>query len=192
MLLYKFLCSDLINMSILCIMLKKYCAILLSLPSWECGLKYQFFQNLFHCHYVTPFVGVWIEIGIVEHKSVSTCVTPFVGVWIEIGKTPTSHSISGVTPFVGVWIEICYRSIIGLLQQLSLPSWECGLKYIETVTNDDETVTPFVGVWIEIKRLHRGFPMQSVTPFVGVWIEIKNITGAWKYSICHSLRGSVD
>ena len=35
----------------------------------------------------------------------------------------------------------------------SLLSWERGLKYIETVTNDDDTtVAPLVGAWIEINK----------------------------------------
>ena len=56
-----------------------------------------------------------------------------------------------VAPFVGVWIEI--RDDQEKLNRTtqSLPSWECGLKFIY-----DDTwgwvwrVAPFVGVWIEI------------------------------------------
>ena len=33
---------------------------------------------------VTPFVGVWIEIVIVQDIWTTIYVTPFVGVWIEI------------------------------------------------------------------------------------------------------------
>ena len=34
---------------------------------------------------------------------------------------------------------------------LSLPSWECGLKYNSNKQRDRRSeVTPFVGVWIEI------------------------------------------
>ena len=32
----------------------------------------------------------------------------------------------------------------------------------------------------------------AVTPFVGVWIEVGCVTVNVPYSICHSLRGSVD
>ena len=35
-------------------------------------------------------------------------VTPFVGVWIEIGKVEFFKKYVEVTPFVGVWIEIIY------------------------------------------------------------------------------------
>ena len=33
-----------------------------SLPSWECGLKYTCGECQLYALYVTPFVGVWIEI----------------------------------------------------------------------------------------------------------------------------------
>ena len=34
-----------------------------------------------------------------------------------------------VAPFVGVWIEIASREANGL-DLMSLPSWECGLKFL--------------------------------------------------------------
>ena len=34
-----------------------------------------------------------------------------------------------VTPFVGVWIEIQNQKFQEHLDNTSLPSWECGLKY---------------------------------------------------------------
>ena len=55
-----------------------------SLPSWECGLK-SFLRDL---------------------PAPQQSVTPFVGVWIEIGKVDGAFEEDGVTPFVGVWIEI--------------------------------------------------------------------------------------
>ena len=33
-------------------------------------------------------------------------VTPFAGVWIEIGDSSMADDIANVTPFAGVWIEI--------------------------------------------------------------------------------------
>ena len=39
----------------------------------------KFFDN-----YVTPFVGVWIEIKAAVGVGTAALVTPFVGVWIEI------------------------------------------------------------------------------------------------------------
>ena len=55
-----------------------------------------------------------------------------------------------VTPLVGVWIEIM-TLLNRHMPKLSLPLWECGLKYRATKTYDDSViVTPLVGVWIEI------------------------------------------
>ena len=55
-------------------------------------------------------------------------VAPFVGVWIEMCNLINVQYALTVAPFVGVWIEISSmcQYIIFLL---SLPSWECGLKY---------------------------------------------------------------
>ena len=56
-----------------------------------------------------------------------------------------------VTPFVGVWIEITTLAFTNKSKCLSLPSWECGLKYFTGNKGDTAlNVTPFVGVWIEI------------------------------------------
>ena len=101
---------------------------------------------------VTPFVGVWIEISMDDYRGYNMCVTPFVGVWIEISYWAESQARKGVTPFVGVWIEILYANVlpsthtvtpfvgvwieIGIMitknrkGEWSLPSWECGLKYV--------------------------------------------------------------
>ena len=59
-------------------------------------------------------------------------VTPFVGVWIEIMQYLNPCNKGQVTPFVGVWIEInAYQEKINN-ELLSLPSWECGLKFLGT------------------------------------------------------------
>ena len=73
-----------------------------SLPAWECGLKlllsyYHHLQT-----FVTPCVGVWIEI-LIERilEWMDEYVTPCVGVWIEIKGTVDnypkgrSHSLRG-------------------------------------------------------------------------------------------------
>ena len=72
---------------------------------------------------------MWIEIG----KSVDTAqnyiVTPYAGVWIEISLL-NPFSISGnVTPYAGVWIEM-HMQISQVIYNLSLPTRECGLKYV--------------------------------------------------------------
>ena len=77
---------------------------------------------------VTPFAGVWIEIGLLDITGVSLLslpsrecglkythfqplrytrsVTPFAGVWIEIALLIRIHIHEYVTPFAGVWIEM--------------------------------------------------------------------------------------
>ena len=59
-------------------------------------------------HYVTPFVGVWIEILLDHINCCDSSVTPFVGVWIEIKVIKFLKTLENVTPFVGVWIEISF------------------------------------------------------------------------------------
>ena len=56
--------------------------------------------------WVTPCVGVWIEILYYLHSLLLHCVTPCVGVWIEIFRDAPGSSHVFVTPCVGVWIEI--------------------------------------------------------------------------------------
>ena len=58
----------------------------MSLPAWECGLK--FFDNytITINDHVTPCVGVWIEITVTVVDPSPAFVTPCVGVWIEIGR----------------------------------------------------------------------------------------------------------
>ncbi len=103
----------------------------LSLPLWECGLK----------------------LGFYERTNVTIGVTPFVGVWIEMGRSIKVRFIEKVTPFVGVWIEIICRQSINNTSG-SLPLWECGLKCVIIHCADRSVfVTPFVGVWIEIDNL---------------------------------------
>ncbi len=55
-----------------------------SLPSWECGLKSWNWRIGLWWQWVTPFVGVWIEIINLQIMVRRKGVTPFVGVWIEI------------------------------------------------------------------------------------------------------------
>ena len=49
---------------------------------------------------VTPFVGVWIEIGTFGKLLAGESVTPFVGVWIEIQKHEIGTQAKDVTPFM--------------------------------------------------------------------------------------------
>ena len=77
---------------------------------------------------VTPCVGVWIEISIQSCICSPNHVTPCVGVWIEMGVCDVRGDIANVTPCVGVWIEICVVLFVCTFI-LSLPAWECGLKF---------------------------------------------------------------
>ena len=100
-----------------------------------------------------------------------------------------------VTPLAGVWIEIKFTPIPSTLMRRSLPSRECGLKYLlRAVLSDLSPVTPLAGVWIEIgwsiahQRSRASLPSREcglkseeddavfcaamVTPLAGVWIEI--------------------
>ena len=56
--------------------------------------------------FVTPCMGVWIEIDIRVYLYSRRLVTPCMGVWIEILTDFTCHAQSFVTPCMGVWIEI--------------------------------------------------------------------------------------
>ena len=104
------------------------CAFLLSLPLWECGLKFSKVPLPAMQFLVTPLVGVWIEILSKIHMISSIRVTPLVGVWIEIVKYESSFLPVKVTPLVGVWIEITIVTT-GTTATKSLPLWECGLKF---------------------------------------------------------------
>ena len=163
-----------------------------SLPLWECGLKYFRCPSVKHLSRhspcgsvdwnsyretfilnmcVTPLVGVWIEINTSCHISFCWAVTPLVGVWIEIKYPVLWYRILQVTPLVGVWIEI----IIGVYPPfpfLSLPLWECGLKY-NTVYYHIRLYchSPCGSVDWNIKDV-RDKLESCVTPLVGVWIEI--------------------
>ena len=146
--------------------------------------------------FVTPLVGVWIEIVVLTPQtSYHKCHSPCGSVdWNDQIRTPTTdnkkcHSPCGsvdwnnqtcfcivwsadVTPLVGVWIEICPISITED-QIKSLPLWECGLKYLIL----DGAIlkrchSPCGSVDWNTTCISR-FEFTTVTPLVGVWIEIK-------------------
>ena len=56
-------------------------------------------------------------------------VTPYTGVWIEIMPERAEPTSPTVTPYTGVWIEIMPNRLRCHLP-MSLPTRECGLKYI--------------------------------------------------------------
>ena len=74
---------------------------IMSLPVWECGLKYTGCEVAVMSHRVTPCMGVWIEIIFRIHHHTLQIVTPCMGVWIEIeicrffGHVCGCHSLYG-------------------------------------------------------------------------------------------------
>ena len=150
----------------------------MSLPSWECGLK---------C------LQLWQPQLLVIRHSLRGSVD-----WNQneiYNYLPTQgHSLRGSVDW-NITILTAARIYVR-----SLPSWECGLKYLASYptqsprtrhslrgsvdwnkrdgepTADFIRVTPFVGVWIEIKKMFKIFNYIFVTPFVGVWIEIVEST----------------
>ena len=61
-----------------------FCAILLSLLSWERGLKYLKRTIVLLVEKVAPLVGAWIEITAQRLYPNYANVAPLVGAWIEI------------------------------------------------------------------------------------------------------------
>ena len=99
-------------------------------------------------------MGVWIEITKYGLKSLPSFVTPCVGVWIEICQASSrSPDRTRVTPCVGVWIEILFLMCILLLNYVT----PCVGVWIEIPLSSQTVktlyVTPCVGVWIEIVPL---------------------------------------
>ena len=75
-------------------------------------------------------MGAWIEIcnGIPGYPY--TNVAPLVGAWIEIFFDVNIVVFDLVAPLVGAWIEIWNQYRIFYDPNMSLPSWERGLKYV--------------------------------------------------------------
>ena len=132
-----------------------FCAILLSLLSWERGLKCGDNQCCHGACVVAPLVGAWIEIDM-ERKAnadnqsllswerglklprespltASCIVAPLVGAWIEIIKKHKLNCQELVAPLVGAWIEIS-GDCAQIGSSGSLLSWERGLKFIGTIS----------------------------------------------------------
>ena len=119
---------------------------------------------------VTPYAGVWIEIVFTMIQALDTSVTPYAGVWIEITNHCSLSARSCVTPYAGVWIEIENDVNNKEFGKTSLPTRECGLKS-----------KTFAKIFDELKSL----PTREC----GLKYKDTCLT-AW--SVCHSLRGSVD
>ena len=128
---------------------------LLSLPSWERGLKFINLRCLCIFDFVAPLVGARIEILSLMYNIVSFIVAPLVGARIEI--------------FLGAGVRL-----VGVT---SLPSWERGLKCICCIISiHSGIVAPLVGARIEIVPNFCGIPDPVVAPLVGARIEISVYT----------------
>ena len=83
-------------------------------------------------------------------KAGASFVTPFVGVWIEIKH---SAGFGQLNMSLTLW-ECGLKSELDayrLSAYASLPLWECGLKLSSWITmQSPDLVTPLVRVWIEI------------------------------------------
>ena len=55
---------------------------------------------------VVPYVGTWIEIGMMCPANDTVAVVPYVGTWIEISHLSSISMQDNVVPYVGTWIEI--------------------------------------------------------------------------------------
>ncbi len=76
---------------------------------------------------------------------------------------------------------------------MSLPSRECGLKFLATNPNCHYTLSlPSRECGLKYIPLPYMDIRMAVTPFAGVWIEISSGEPFTNESFCHSLRGSVD
>ena len=95
------------------------------------------------------------------------------GAWIEIEMHSSSGNRYPVAPLVGAWIEIKINNEIIKDKEMSLPSWERGLKYnlIKKIVKSCD-VAPLVGAWIEMEQMPQRLENGFVAPLVGAWIEI--------------------
>ena len=143
---------------------------LLSLPSWERGLK---LPSLELVHMGLRSLPSW-ERGLKPSSSVPTALTgnvaPFVGAWIE---TLGSGSI----------LVLCSRSLRGSVDWNQHPASYVAELYCRSLRGsvdwNEHGVCYVVCVF-------------DVAPFVGAWIETFLFRGHPLSLLCRSLRGSVD
>ena len=101
--------------------------LILSLLSWERGLKsYRSICDIRRLG-VAPLVGAWIEIRALAMKILEETVAPLVGAWIEITKSRITQLIlsSLLSWERGLKLRL---ATIHRPFELSLLSWERGLK----------------------------------------------------------------
>ena len=79
---------------------------MMSLLSWERGLKYYAYVAFKWSEVVAPNEGAWIEISKKGNNDLEKVVAPKVGGWFEIANIVTIYWDNVVAPLVGAWIEI--------------------------------------------------------------------------------------
>ena len=141
-----------------------------SLPLWECGLKFRFSSAYPSTAWVTPLVGVWIEIIRLSQQGAAKVSLPL---W-ECG--------------LKYWQNDVLR-----LHQLSLPLWECGLKWTSKIRNlFPYCHSPCGSVdWNHFSHLVSGSCDRGHSPCGSVdWNDRRKRKNNQRYS--HSPCGSVD
>ena len=73
-------------------------------------------------------MGAWIEISFCAAQPVPVSVAPYMGAWIEIPPYRYVYYATKVAPYMGAWIEIHYHTDSCRHMDVSLPTWERGLK----------------------------------------------------------------
>ena len=130
--------------------LENYWLILLSLPLWECGLKWvvQYHQHndkqrrslcgsVDWNHHVQPFY--------LFLRCRSLCGSVDWNLFKD-----TDRLQSKVAPFVGVWIEIMSLIVVFPTPDSRSLRGSVDWNFLNPALNAFTSVAPFVGVWIEI------------------------------------------
>ena len=104
-----------------------FCAILLSLLSWERGLKYSKNPLINLMITVAPLVGAWIEINLSKVVFEESCVAPLVGAWIEIKSCSRRGEYTSSLLSWERGLKSNPQRVTSKCQK-SLLSWERGLK----------------------------------------------------------------
>ena len=126
------------------------------------------------------------------HVSTHEYVTPLVGVWIEILSLQVLYAFPSSLP---LW-ECGLKYGIGVDNKTvsrSLPLWECGLKSRVTLHIRGKTTSlPLWECGLKSCATQADVRAAVVTPLVGVWIEINVGSTLYLAHKRHSPCGSVD
>ena len=163
----------------------------MSLPSWECGLKLRKEEKVLLHLIVTPFVGVWIEISSLALSLLPRFRHSLRGSVDWNWPTSATNSFPFVTPFVGVWIEICIH-----ITQLTPKECHSLRGSVDWNSFGEQLYSNKVG-----HSLRGSVDWNSAQTFADVFDDCHSLRGSvdWNYvvddelkgHIGHSLRGSV-